>query len=55
MIYYFQMKVFNLFSKTSKKKRRNISDYYQDSINRIGKEQIRKLVEKGLGIPVALL
>lgn len=34
---------------------KRIADYYQESINRFGTEQFKKLMEKGLRIPVVLL
>ena len=32
-----------------------VIDFYQDSIEKIGRDQIKKLVEKGLSIPVFTL
>lgn len=29
-----------------------VLDFYQDSIEKIGRDQLKKLVEKGLSIPV---
>lgn len=38
-----------------KNKKQKLIDYYQESINRIGREQFIRLVKKGLNIPVVLL
>lgn len=46
---------FSIFGKDKKKAKKGLSDFYQDSINKVGKEQFKKLVEKGLNIPVVLL
>ncbi len=35
-----------------KKKKEIVLDFYQNSINRIGKAQIKKIVERGLSMPV---
>jgi hypothetical protein len=32
-----------------------ITDFYQDSIEKIGRDQFKKLVERGLSIPVFAL
>lgn len=40
---------------TQKKKRIAGTDIYQDSVNRVGKEQFKKLLEKGLNVPIVLL
>ena len=50
----FIMKIFK-FLTSGKNKKRKLLDYYQESINRTGREQFKKLVEKGLSVPVALL
>jgi hypothetical protein len=41
------------FRKKSAKK--TLSDYKQDFLVKQGGEQFRKLMEKGIGVPVALL
>lgn len=46
---------FSLFTKDKKKAKKGLSDFYQESINKAGKEQFKRLVEKGLNIPVVLL
>lgn len=46
---------FSIFSKDKKRDKKGLSDFYQESINKAGKEQFKKLVEKGLNIPVVLL
>lgn len=47
------MKLLNLFQK--KGKRKTIADYKQDLLVKQGREQFKRLLEKGLGVPVALL
>ena len=55
------MKLLRLFK--SNNKRGNVGfpqtgkvvDFYQDSIEKIGRDQFKKLVEKGLSIPVFAL
>jgi len=47
------MKILNFIFNRQKKRGR--SDYYQKSIERQGRDQIKKLVEKGLSIPVIVL
>lgn len=49
------MKIFEIFKKEEKSKARKVSDYYQASLDKFGRDQIKKLVEKGLSIPVAIL
>jgi hypothetical protein len=39
---------------TKKKKKENSSDFYQEAVNKIGQEQFKKLLERGLRVPVAL-
>ena len=43
-----------MFSKKNKKARR-VVDFYQDSIERTGKDQIQKIVDRGLSFPVFLM
>jgi hypothetical protein len=44
------------FFKTNKKQiRKSLSDYKEDLLLKQGRDQFKKLVEKGLNIPVALL
>ncbi len=38
-----------------KARRKTIAEYQQEMLNRVGREQFKKLTEKGLGIPVGLL
>ena len=47
------MKFPNIFQK--RKTRKTIADYKQDILVRQGREQFKRLLEKGLGVPVALL
>lgn len=47
-----------LFAKLlGREKRKKIipQDFYQEQINKFGKEQLERLVEKSLNIPVGLL
>jgi hypothetical protein len=44
------------FFKSNKKQiRKSLSDYKEDLFKKQGRDQFRKLVEKGLNIPVAFL
>lgn len=45
----------NIFTKETRKTVRSISDYKQDALVRQGAEQFKKLLEKGIRIPVVLL
>ncbi len=47
------MKLLKLFIKEKKKEAK--TDLYQDSVNKLGKEQFKKILEKGLQVPVVLL
>ena len=55
------MKLLKLFRTQKKVGNLNIAhagkvvDFYQDSIEKIGRDQFKKLVEKGLSIPVFAL
>lgn len=49
------MKLLSLIFGPSKKSRKTIADYKQELLMRQGREQFRKLKEKGIGVPVALL
>jgi hypothetical protein len=46
---------FNFLSFRKKGSRKTLSDYKHESILRAGAEQFKKLVEKGISVPVALL
>ncbi|HYM65308.1 MAG TPA: hypothetical protein VES68_02385 [Candidatus Sulfotelmatobacter sp.] len=46
---------FNFLRGTGKKAVRTISDYKQDLLVKQGREQFKKLLEKGINIPVVLL
>ncbi len=41
--------------KTGKKARRTIADYQQELLVRQGREQFKRLLEKGINVPVAFL
>lgn len=49
------MKFFKIQITREKKKALVKSDTYQDSLNILGREQFRSLLEKGLQVPIALL
>lgn len=49
------MKIIDLLLKRKQKKTTEVVDFYQESIDRVGRDQIRKLVEKGLNIPVLMM
>lgn len=55
------MKLLKIFKLQNKRRNLNIHgsgkvvDFYQDSIEKIGRDQFKKLVEKGLSIPVLAL
>ena len=44
-----------LFKKTKQQKRKTLEDYRQELLVRQGREQFKKLVDKGLQVPVVLL
>lgn len=46
---------FNIFGKDKNKVVKTIADYKQDLLVKQGREQFKKLLEKGLNIPVVLL
>jgi hypothetical protein len=46
---------FTFLGSKSKKAVRTISDYKQDILVKQGREQFKKLLEKGISIPVVLL
>jgi len=46
---------FNFLTNNRKKAARTISDYKQEILVRQGREQFKKLLEKGISIPVVLL
>lgn len=45
----------NIFGGKSKKAVKTISDYKQEILVKQGREQFKKLLEKGISIPVVLL
>ncbi len=51
------LKIFKTHKKTNLNVYRagKVVDFYQDSIEKIGRDQFKKLVEKGLSIPVFAL
>ena len=46
---------FNIFANRSKKTVKTISDYKQEILVKQGREQFKKLLEKGISIPVVFL
>ena len=46
---------FNFFGATKVKAVKTISDYKQDVLVKQGREQFKKLLEKGISIPVVML
>ena len=46
---------FNFLGSKSVKAVKTISDYKQEALVRVGREQFKKLLEKGISIPVVLL
>jgi hypothetical protein len=50
------MNIFSVLFTTKKKKAvRTIAEYQQEMLIRQGRDQFKKLVDRGLGVPVALL
>ena len=49
------MRILKLLLKRRQKKTVGVVDFYQESIEKVGRDQIRKLVEKGLNIPVLIM
>ncbi len=49
------MRILKLLLKRRRKKTVGVTDFYQESIEKVGGDQIRKLVEKGLSIPVLIM
>jgi len=50
------MKLRELLTRFEKKKERSITSYYKDeTLADLGREQFKKLVDRGLAVPVALL
>lgn len=47
--------ILNLLNIKLKKTRKTIADYKQELLVRQGREQFKKLLEKGINVPVALL
>jgi hypothetical protein len=46
--------IFNLL-KTGKKARKTIADYQQELLVKQGREQFKRLLEKGINVPVVML
>ena len=49
------MNFLKLLRKKQNKKGVRLVDFYQDSIEKIGSDQIKKMVERGISIPVVML
>lgn len=46
---------FNFLGSKTRKTVKTLSDYKQEALVRVGREQFKKLLEKGISIPVVLL
>ena len=46
---------FNFLGNKNRKTVKTIADYKQEALVRVGREQFKKLLEKGISIPVVLL
>lgn len=60
MLYFVRMHIFAFHKKQNKVNKKGhmtqkAGDAYQDSLNILGKEQFKKMLEKGLQLPIALL
>ncbi|HVZ11846.1 MAG TPA: hypothetical protein VG965_02345 [Patescibacteria group bacterium] len=49
------MKFPKLLKANQKKEAKRIVDFYQDQIEKAGRDQIQKMVDRGLSLPVFLL
>lgn len=49
------MKILKMFAKKKAERRNSITDFYQQSVEKIGRDQIKKIVERGLSMPVGML
>jgi hypothetical protein len=50
------MKLLSIFSgKQKQTKRKTVEEYQQELLSNQGREQFKKLVEKGLSVPIVLL
>jgi len=49
------MKILKVFGKSAKKEKRILVDFYQASIEKVGREQIQKIVDRGLSLPIVTL
>lgn len=45
----------NLLRKKWKRSRLTGNDYYQESLNKMGENQFRKIIEKGLALPIGVV
>lgn len=54
--YFFEMKIFSTLLKIANKAgQKTLAEYKQEMLVKQGREQFRRLQEKGLSVPVALL
>ena len=51
----FFIQLFNSGTKPASSKKEKNVDYKQEDLVKLGREQFKRLMEKGLGIPVVLL
>lgn len=49
------MKFLKLFTFKNKKPVRKVADFYQAQIEKAGRDQIQKIVDRGLSLPVFLM
>lgn len=48
-------KIFSRLSIQKKQQRKTLAEYQREMLVRQGREQFKKLIDRGLGVPVALL
>lgn len=48
-------RLLNLVRKINKSEASSIKERYEDPLSRLGREQLTKITERGLDLPVALL
>ncbi len=49
------MKILKFFKKGQKEESKRGLDFYQESIEKIGRDQIKKLVDRGLSFPILVI
>jgi hypothetical protein len=48
-------KIIGLLNRQKKQNNKTLAEYQQEMLVRQGREQFKKLIDRGLGVPVALL